>query len=100
MFFADTLSWADTAHTEPSNMFDNTTMIAGLGLIDQDLDNIKSETKNDDTLQEVIRLCTQGQPDCKDNTREDVKPYFTSRHDLTVAEDILIKGNCIVVPKK
>ena len=81
MFFADTLSRAHTTQTEPSNLFDNTTMIAEIGFVDEHLEDIKTETKNDDTIQEVIRLSTQGWPECRDRVRQDTKPFFTARHD-------------------
>ena len=64
------------------------------------LKKIKKLTKTDSSLQLLQRTMMKGWPTSKQSCPPDVQPFWDSRHDLTVVEDLVIKGSRIVIPKK
>ena len=98
MYFADALSRAHTADKRPSDLFDTELAVATIGVDPDVLETIRKETSEDDCLIEVKRLSVEGWPIDNDKVNPVAKPFFTYRHDITVSEGILYKGNQIIIP--
>ena len=62
------------------------------------LQEIRDNTATDTVLQKLRLTITQGWPNTKQDCREECKPYFDSRHDITEIEGLLVKGNRIIIP--
>ena len=60
---------------------------------------IISETKKDNTLQQVKKIMRDGWPKSRQLCPETVQPFWDSRHDLTTYNSLLVKGDRIIVPK-
>ena len=60
---------------------------------------VSSEVKKDEELQQLISVMKAGWPKSKQDCPETVQPFWDSRHDLAVVQNILVKGNRVVIPK-
>ena len=67
---------------------------------ERQLHEIRSATRNDEELQEVKRLILAGWPDNKNEVKDATKPYFNIREELTCQNDILFKGERIIIPQE
>ena len=74
----------------------NPTQLNFLPLTIADLANA---TRNDPVLAKVQRLTQRGWPETTP-TDPDVKPYFSSRRDLTIEGDCLLRGLRVIIPRK
>ena len=60
------------------------------------LDDIHSHTKADPELQQVIEASTTNHW----SRKEVLKNYFNCRNELSVVDDVLLKGNQLIIPKQ
>ena len=74
-------------------------VISNLPITDRRLENIRDETRKDETMQLLKNLTIDGWPKKRTMVRDDAKPYFNIREDLNVVNDLLLKGSRIVIPK-
>ena len=74
----------------------NLTQLNFLPLTSADLANA---TRNDPVLAKVLRLTQRGWPETSP-TDPEVKQYFSSRRDLTIEGDCLLRGLRVVIPTK
>ena len=100
MYFADALSRAHTNSVEPTNLFDAELNVTTINMQETIMQKIVSETAKDEIMTEMIRLTKQGWPSTSKDILPAIKPYFTYRHDLTESNNILLKGDRIVIPVK
>ena len=100
MYFADALSRAHTTSIEPHNLFDTELSVTHIGMDEGIMKKIVSETSTDITMTELIRLTKQGWPNTTNEIMPTVKPYFTYKDELTVSDNVLLKGDRIVIPRK
>ena len=61
------------------------------------LHKYRTAQHNDPTCAELIALCKSGWP-CKDRLPETILPYWPVRGELTLHNDLLLRGRRIVVP--
>ena len=62
------------------------------------LQEIKQHTAKDDSLQELIKVIKVGWPETKGELSHLVLPYFGIRDELSVDDDVVVRGERIVVP--
>lgn len=63
------------------------------------LEEISKATEKDPELQSLIAYITTGWPERKNLVEEPVKHYYDLRDTLSVHNDIIVKGEAIVIPK-
>ena len=63
-------------------------------------DLVKSATKDDEELQEIISQVIIGFPEENVKVSENVKRFWRFRDMLTVVDGVLLRGNAIVIPSK
>ena len=73
-------------------------VISALPVSDSKLKKLQFETAKDSTLQKFMHYVMKGWPDHRDSLEYDVKPYFSVRDEITVAQNLLLKGDRIIVP--
>jgi transposase InsO family protein len=102
LYLADTLSRAHRDCSEGSQ--DERARIMNINTFDEipdaQLEEIRHATALDSTMREVIRLVMEGWPEEKRSVSPCVLPYFDIRDCLTVVDNILLKGEAIVIPLK
>ena len=59
---------------------------------------LEVEMLNDRTLQRVASDITQGWPKSRNHLSLELKPYYNRRDELTVVNNLILKGNKIVIP--
>lgn len=64
------------------------------------LDRIRDELKNDSVCAELIRYISTEWPQEKSQVSDSVRPYWNLRGELTVNEELLMKGCRLVIPVK
>jgi transposase InsO family protein len=104
MVVSDTLSRAPipdtTTEIEPADMVHHiNSIIKDLPISNARHDQFKMATAQDDTLQAVIGYVSKGWPSDTAMIDQNVKPYYSFREELSLANGLLLKGNRIVVPK-
>ncbi|XP_064483051.1 uncharacterized protein K02A2.6-like [Ornithodoros turicata] len=60
--------------------------------------DIQQEQEKDETCQHIIRFTRHGWPTRRD-LGQDLKPFWLARHQLAVADSLLMHGTQIVIPK-
>ena len=63
------------------------------------LESVRSETKNDPTLQQVALYVHHGWPLQKAQCDPRVSPYWTSRDEITLEDGILFRGIQMIIPQ-
>ena len=72
--------------------------VHGLNMSDRKIQQLQNETKNDATLQQVIKYISTGWPD-RQSVTPDAMPYHAVRDSLSIQESIIFKDEKIVVPR-
>ena len=67
-------------------------------MTDAKLEEFKTETENDSALQTVKKYVLEGCPEKSSTVDPLAQPYFMYRDEISYAEGLLLKGNCVVVP--
>ncbi|KAK3758058.1 hypothetical protein RRG08_006643 [Elysia crispata] len=63
------------------------------------MEKIKIETQKDATLQSLIKTIREGWPCNKQNLAQELTPFFELRDALSVDDDIVLKGERILIPE-
>ena len=74
-------------------------MVRYLLISDQRLDEIRAETRKDQSLRELSETILVGWPEHKDDTAALTHPYFSMRDELTLQDGLVFKGNSVVIPR-
>ena len=67
---------------------------------DERLNEIRTSTSRDMSLQTVMKLTLEGWPEYKRDTPTCALPYFDLRDSLSVVDGILVKGETVVIPSE
>ena len=59
---------------------------------------IEVETLSKKTLQRVPSYIVQGWPKSRNQINPELKPYYNFRDELTVVNNLILKGSKIVIP--
>ena len=104
MYIADALSRLQTQsqETQPTIQDDEMTahvasVITSLPASDTQLQQIREAQEEDPVCKEIKEYCYEGWPE-KHALRDAIKPYWAERGELTVAQNILLKGSRLVIP--
>ena len=73
-------------------------LFEGLPVSDEKLEMFKKETINDTILQKLNEFTINGWPDNKSNVPSELRPYYSLRSEITVANGLLFKNDRIIVP--
>ena len=68
------------------------------GISSVTLENLQEQTALDPALQKLSRLITTGWPTAKTGVDPLVRPYFTFKDELSLADGIVYKGQQAVIP--
>lgn len=101
LYIADTLSRAYQPLTEPSlgnDDFEIMTIHAMEQFTSTAIDKLQQESMTDVTLQKLKSVILSGWPKHIRDTSSSVRPYFTFRDELSIHDDIILKGDKVVVP--
>jgi hypothetical protein len=101
MVIADTLSRAYLPHhpnkTEP---YEEVNMVTFLPIRDERLEQLKTETEQDETLLMLKKTIISGWTEQRDQLPEQLTPYHSFRDELAVQDGLIFKGARVVVPQK
>ena len=103
MYIADALSRLQAQHAvpQPTIADDEKTahigsVIRGLPVSDTRLQRIVEAQEEDPVCWQIKTYCSEGRPD-KHSVNDAMKAYWSSRGELTVVQNILLKGTRIVI---
>ena len=102
MFLADLLSRAYLPKKPESEdrEFEFVNMASCVPISDPRLEEIRQETRADETMQVLTQVILQGWPDDKSSVPTLALPFFSQRDELTVQNGLIFRGERVVVPKK
>ena len=75
------------------------TVIKTLPFSDIHLEQVKQETEKDEPFLQLMNTVIAGWPDSKENCSPTLLPFWNIRTELSVANEIIVKGNKILIPK-
>ena len=104
MYIADALSRLQPQHADPQPTIADDEMtahvasvITGLPASDTRLQRVIEAQDEDPVCRQIKTYCSEGWPD-KHSVKDAMKPYWSTRGELTVVQNILLKGTRIVIP--
>ena len=74
-------------------------MVNYLPISEERINEIRTETRKDHSLQCLAEIILKGWPEEKKFARELTHPYFDMRDELTLHDGLIFKANAVVVPK-
>jgi hypothetical protein len=74
-------------------------LITNLPISEEKLKEFKNATNNDQALQNLKITVQNGWPNSKEDLQNDVKPYWHFREEIHTADDLMFKGEKLIVPK-
>ena len=98
MYLADTLSRAFPKEVTSENHVD-VREVDYVPIKESRLIELREATKNDDDMNVLRKVILEGWPEDKMSLEETVRPYFQFRHEMTVQDGLIFRGNRVVVPK-
>ena len=87
----------ETTMKEATQQYVNS-IINAIPATDARLDQIRRELRNDPVCQKVMTYCLSEWPDERSHCSEIIYPYWGVRGELTVNQDLLFKGERLVIP--
>ena len=76
------------------------TVMENLPIRDEKMNMIKQKTKEDGQLKQVKYYIRNGWPESKDRCHPLAEEYFNHRDELVIIDDIILKGERILIPKE
>lgn len=101
VILADTLSRAYSTSNDDQTSSDISEFINTLGYLpitDKRLDEIRQATDTDETFKRLCDTIRHGWPNSQADLHPSLQPYFPIRDCLSVSDDIIVKGECLVIP--
>ncbi|XP_021340038.1 uncharacterized protein K02A2.6-like [Mizuhopecten yessoensis] len=74
-------------------------VLRNIPVSDGKLEQIRTETLKDETLQEVVKIVEEGWPDHRSETPSRTHDFWTNKTELTHVHGNLFKGDRIVIPR-
>ena len=101
MYLADTQSRASLprANHEGQDEFETINAVNYLAVPDERIQELCHHTNEDPPLQQLKATIQQGWPEDKSTLSPVVRPYFSLRDELTVADELIFRGERLVIPK-
>ena len=97
LYLADTLSRAYPDEAPEETEFEYEVMTV-LSISSARMTELQRETLADESLQKLARFIKQGWPQHERSVPPDMKAYFAFRDELVVENDVILKGQRVVVP--
>ena len=101
MYLADTLSCAflpeSTKRVEIQKL-EHINHLESLAMTPEDLQRLQLAAAQDVAMQELNQVIRQGWPEIKAQLPEAVQPYFVFRGQMTVQDELVFKGQQVVIP--
>nr|XP_006816318.1 PREDICTED: uncharacterized protein K02A2.6-like [Saccoglossus kowalevskii] len=102
MYLADTLSRAYLTDQPPKNPqveIESVNMVQSLPLSQPRCQDIKTHTESDQSLQLLKSMIQNGFPETKAEMPVALTTYFQVRHELSVQDSIIFRGERAIIPK-
>lgn len=96
MFLADALS-RDCDNDEPT-IDEEFEVLALVSISNKAADRMRHSTKNDETLQQLLRVVIDGFPKQQSELPDAVKPFWNFRDQISEHEGLLFKSQKIIIP--
>ena len=74
-------------------------MVNYLPISEERINEIRTETRKDHSLQCLAEIILKGWPEEKKFAPELTHPYFDMRDELTLQDGLIFKANAVVIPK-
>ncbi|KAG1933981.1 retrotransposable element [Pimephales promelas] len=104
MYLADTLSRAYlpecASEGSVETEIETINMLQYLPISEGSLQKIQTETAKDETFQMLRQVIVQGWPEEKTQLKEEVRPFFSVREELSVQHGVIFRGERAVIPTK
>ncbi|RXN21973.1 Transposon Ty3-G Gag-Pol poly [Labeo rohita] len=100
MYLADTLSHSPRA--DPNKLYDDSAdfeVMSVRHISSSRLNELQTHTAQDPVLQRLCNILKSGWPSSQSKLPVEIRKYFPFRDELTVDEDIIMKGQKVVVPE-
>ena len=75
-------------------------VLVTLPALDQRLDEIRSELKNDDMLKTVMQYVQNGWPEEKQRVHGPIAKYWSERGNISLHDGLLLRGRRIIIPPR
>lgn len=98
MHIADLLSRAYLPDTTGTTDFADVSAISYTGMSDGQIQDLKTHTSQDETLQELKSVILEGWPEQKSNVPPRTSTYFHVRDELSVQDGLIYRGERVVIP--
>ncbi|KAJ8046887.1 hypothetical protein HOLleu_05717 [Holothuria leucospilota] len=98
LHLADTLSRAFVHEEQPNEHDFETVHLTELAVMEEQLKEIQTATQTDPGLQKVQLFILSGWHH-RDTLPTGVLPYYSVKHELSIQDNVILKGDRIVVPK-
>ncbi|CAB3985329.1 Hypothetical predicted protein [Paramuricea clavata] len=104
LFIADTLSTAYLPEEGEQQELNEDievmvhSMVTAIPASPEKMAELKEETANDETLQQLKQQMVQGWPDRKHEIPQNLATYWNIRHELSEAEGLIFKDHQLVIP--
>lgn len=105
LMIADTLSRA-YLNKDEKDSFDQeivyhvNTVMRDIPVSDDKMDDIRSATTRDESLQDLARIISTGWPETRQETPDRGHDFWQYKNELTIVDGIVLKGMCIVIPRE
>nr|XP_054766977.1 uncharacterized protein K02A2.6-like [Lytechinus pictus] len=101
MYLADTLSRAylQNGKTDEMRELETVNLAMHIPVSQPLLTEIREATKRDETMQRLQEIIKQGWPNDKKDVEPDLVSYFHVRDELSTENDLIFRGERLVIPK-
>jgi transposase InsO family protein len=104
LVLADTLSRAPLSDINKENIDEELILHVqaftdNLAVEKTQLEKIRKETSNDTVLSKILDIYLVGWPTDRNKIEDCLKPYWTFRDEIHIIDDLVFKGNCLVIPQ-
>ena len=101
MYLADTLSRAflpESSNGVEIQKLEHINHLESLAMTPEDLQRLRLAAAQDVAMQELNQVIRQGWPEMKSQLPEAVQPYFTFQGQMTVQDELVFRGQQVVIP--
>ena len=99
LHIADMLSRAYLPlHSDKTDQFSAINAVSHLRISQERLEELRSATKSDETMEILKTVILKGWPENKADVPAQIAPYFSFRDEISVHDGLLFKGERVIVP--
>ena len=100
LHIADTLSRAATGGRPKTEVFDTVNTVVVSDLTSAELAELQQHIQEDEPMRKLLHVVREGWPEKNDDCDSCLTPYWPYRDELSTCEDVLLKGQALIIPKK